>query len=263
MDRKTLRKYTAPAREAGIEPGGPPLGEADWRALVTGWFPQLVDTRLRQVSWPGIEPHRDYIADQLKAGVTAATIHQRLRDEHGLAASGGERAPVDPGEPARGRPPCPGHRAARRPATRRGAGADRLRAAGDVARPGHRAPPHGVGVRDGAVLLAAHVRAPHPGHGSAGVDRGARGSVRVLRRRPGPAGAGQPEDRGGQARPLRPEDQPLVCGAGRALRHPHRPGPRGEAQGQTAGGTADALCSGLVLAGPGVRLARRRCAPAR
>jgi transposase len=87
VDRKTLRKYTAPAREAGIEPGGPPLGEADWRALVTGWFPQLVDTRLRQSSWPEIQPHRDYIADQLKAGVTAATIHQRLRDEHGLAAS--------------------------------------------------------------------------------------------------------------------------------------------------------------------------------
>jgi hypothetical protein len=36
VDRKTLRKYTAPARAAGIEPGGPPLAEADWRVLVTG-----------------------------------------------------------------------------------------------------------------------------------------------------------------------------------------------------------------------------------
>lgn len=87
VDRKTLRKYLAPAREAGMEPGGPPLAEADWRALVAGWFPQLVDTRLRQTSWPGIEPHREYIADQLKAGVTAATIHQRLTSERGLAAS--------------------------------------------------------------------------------------------------------------------------------------------------------------------------------
>lgn len=70
-----------------MEPGGLPMGEADWRTLVAGWFPELVDTRLRQSSWPGIEPHRDYIAAQLKVGVTAATIHQRLRDEHGLDAS--------------------------------------------------------------------------------------------------------------------------------------------------------------------------------
>lgn len=48
---------------------------------------ELADARLRQVSWPVIECHRDYIAGQLKAGVTAATIHQRLVDEHGLAAS--------------------------------------------------------------------------------------------------------------------------------------------------------------------------------
>jgi hypothetical protein len=87
VDRKTLRKYTGPARAAGIEPGGPPMTEADWRTLATGWFPELVDTRLRQVSWPGIEPHRDYIAAQVKVGVRVATIHQRLAAEHGLDAS--------------------------------------------------------------------------------------------------------------------------------------------------------------------------------
>ena len=70
VDRKTQRKYTAPARAAGIEPGGPPMAEADWRMLVAGWFPELSDAGLRQVSWPRIEPHRDYIAAQLKAGVT-------------------------------------------------------------------------------------------------------------------------------------------------------------------------------------------------
>ena len=56
-----------------------------------GWWwsgsEELSDARLRQVSWPVIEEHRDYLAAQLKAGVTAATIHQRLVDEHGLAAS--------------------------------------------------------------------------------------------------------------------------------------------------------------------------------
>lgn len=87
VDRKTLRKYTGPARAAGIEPGGPPMAEADWRTLAAGWFPELLDTRLRQVSWPSIEPHRDYIAAQLKAGVTVATIHQRLAVEHGMHAS--------------------------------------------------------------------------------------------------------------------------------------------------------------------------------
>ena len=87
VDRKTLRKYTAPAVAAGMAPGGAPMDEADWRRLATEWFPQLTDHRLRQVSWPGIEPHRDYIAAQLKAEVTVATIHQRLRDEHDLDAS--------------------------------------------------------------------------------------------------------------------------------------------------------------------------------
>ena len=56
VDRKTLRKYTAPAVAAGMAPGGPPMAEADWRRLAAEWFPQLVDHRLRQVSWPGIEP---------------------------------------------------------------------------------------------------------------------------------------------------------------------------------------------------------------
>ena len=87
------------------------------------------------------------------------------------------------------------------------------------------------------------------------VDRAPRRGVRVLRRRPRPAGPGQPQDRGGPARPLRPEDQPVVCRAGRTLRHPRRPGPRAQAQGQGAGRAADAVCPGLVLAGPGVHLA--------
>lgn len=88
VDRGTLRKYLAPAEAAGIAPGGPPmLVEADWRRLVAEWFPQVVDTTVRATTWPEIAEHRDYIVGQLGLGVTQATIHQRLRDEHGLRAS--------------------------------------------------------------------------------------------------------------------------------------------------------------------------------
>ena len=87
VDRKTLRKYIAPAEAAGITPGGPPRSEQEWAELVRVWFPQLADTRLRQVTWPAISEHHDYIVAQLKAGVRMSTIHQRLLDERGLAAS--------------------------------------------------------------------------------------------------------------------------------------------------------------------------------
>jgi hypothetical protein len=62
VDRTTLLNHVGPARAAGFAPGGPPMGEGDWRTLVTGWFPELSDTGL-------------------------ATIHQRLSDERGLDAS--------------------------------------------------------------------------------------------------------------------------------------------------------------------------------
>jgi transposase len=87
IDRKTIRKYVAPAVAAGLHPGGAPVAASDWAELVRGWFPGLVDTRLRQVTWPEIGRHHETIRQLLAAGVTQATIHQRLRDEHGLAAS--------------------------------------------------------------------------------------------------------------------------------------------------------------------------------
>ena len=87
VDRKTLRKYVGPAAAAGIVPGGPAKSEEDWAELVRGWFPELADTRLRQVTWPAIAEHHDYIVGQLTARVRMSTIHQRLRDERGLAAS--------------------------------------------------------------------------------------------------------------------------------------------------------------------------------
>jgi hypothetical protein len=94
VDRKTIRKYIAPVVAAGIAiaPGGPAKGEAEWQELVREWFPELSDARLRQVTWPAIAEHHDYIVAQLKAGVRMSTIHQRLSDERGLAASVPEEA---------------------------------------------------------------------------------------------------------------------------------------------------------------------------
>ena len=87
LSRNTVRKYLAAAEAAGLAPGGPPVGQEQWAELAREWFPELADTRLRQVTWPAIGVHRDYIVEQLAAGVTVATIHQRLRDERGLAVS--------------------------------------------------------------------------------------------------------------------------------------------------------------------------------
>src|SRR2546430_14202817 len=89
VDRKTIRKYLAPAVAAGMAPGGPAMSQQGWAALVMRWFPQLADTRLRQGTWPEIARHHEYITEMLKAGVTPATIYQRLRGDHGVAASGG------------------------------------------------------------------------------------------------------------------------------------------------------------------------------
>jgi transposase len=86
LDRKTVRKFLAPALAEGLVPG-PPAGELVWAQRIAGWFPGLSDARLRQVTWPAIEAHRDYIVAQLKDEVTVSTISSRLSAERGLTAS--------------------------------------------------------------------------------------------------------------------------------------------------------------------------------
>ena len=86
VDAKTVRKYVAPAQAAGITPGGPRLSRAEWAELVGGWFPELVDTKARSATFPLIEAFRERIATMLATN-TATTVHQRLRDEDGLAVS--------------------------------------------------------------------------------------------------------------------------------------------------------------------------------
>jgi len=86
VDRRTVKKYVSSAEKAGISPGGPPIGEEAWRAMVRGWFPQLYDTRLVRPTWDDIAKHHDYIAD-LVGIVPVSVIHQRLSDEAGLEVS--------------------------------------------------------------------------------------------------------------------------------------------------------------------------------
>ena len=133
VDRKTLRKYVAPAVAAGIAPGGPGKSEDEWHELVRGWFPELADTRLRQVTWPAIAEHHDYITEQLKAGVRMSTIHPAAA---GRAGAGGQRCELPPlreCQRAGEGPAVAGDGVEPAPGRGRGAGADRLRAAGPVA----------------------------------------------------------------------------------------------------------------------------------
>ena len=87
VDRKTARKYVAAAETAGIRQERMPLSEAELDARVREWFPELADTRLRQVTWQVIEPYQEYIREQLKAGVAVARVHRWLREKHGVAVS--------------------------------------------------------------------------------------------------------------------------------------------------------------------------------
>jgi Integrase core domain len=84
VDRGTVRKYVAPAEAAGLVPGGAPLSRAEWAELVAGWFPELVDAKARSLTYGEINAHRERIEAMLATN-TLATVHQRLRDEHGLA----------------------------------------------------------------------------------------------------------------------------------------------------------------------------------
>jgi hypothetical protein len=87
VDPKTVRKYVAPAIEAGLVPGGAPLSRAQWATLAAEWFPETADRSSLQSTWPQIAVHRDQVKTWLDGGVTVATIHQRLRDNLGLSAS--------------------------------------------------------------------------------------------------------------------------------------------------------------------------------
>jgi transposase len=88
IDRKTIRKYLAPALAEGLAPSpDEPFDEQLWRARIGRWFPELVDPAARALTWPQIAEHHQWITDQLQVPVTVATIAQRLRDDHRVEVS--------------------------------------------------------------------------------------------------------------------------------------------------------------------------------
>ncbi|WCS16911.1 IS21 family transposase [Mycobacterium marinum] len=88
IDRKTIRKYVAPALAEGLEPAPrEPFEEPVWRERIKRWFPELVDPSVRALTWDQIGVHHDWIDEQLKVPVTVATIAQRLRDDRGVDVS--------------------------------------------------------------------------------------------------------------------------------------------------------------------------------
>ena len=89
VDRKTVRKYVSAAVGAGLSPGTG-LGLDGWAQRIGVWFPDRADPRLRRSSWTVFDQDEAWIREQLAAGVTVATIWQRLRDER--HADGSERS---------------------------------------------------------------------------------------------------------------------------------------------------------------------------
>ncbi|MEU6511987.1 hypothetical protein [Streptomyces sp. NPDC046942] len=174
--------------------------EADWAKLIKGWFPDLAYRRLRQVTWAEIDPHRDYVKSLLET-TTVTTIHQRLWDEQKLKVSlTAFRRWVHENLPEM---------------TAR----SKVTVLRDAVGPGSEAqidygflgqwinPSTGKRHRIWAFVMVLpcsrhmFVRSGGP-HGPARLDRGPRGGVSLLRRRPAPAGAGQPAHGGGSAGPL-------------------------------------------------------------
>lgn len=52
IDRKTIRKYLAPALAEGLAPSPDvAFDEQVWRARIGRWFPELIDPAVRALTW--------------------------------------------------------------------------------------------------------------------------------------------------------------------------------------------------------------------
>ena len=204
-----MAKYVAPARAAGLVPGGPPVSERAMAGKGAGPGSRTwLDTRLGRPSWPEIDPHHGGRIEALVGVVPASVAHQRLVDEVGLGVSVASFRRYAAGPvPRRGAPGRGGHLApaGRAPATkpkwttatwapgRDPASGQRRRvwAFSMVLSYSRHLFVCPVSVMDQQAWADAHVAA-----------------FEFFGSSPAPGCARQPARRGGQARPLRPQDKP-------------------------------------------------------
>lgn len=85
VDRRTVRKYIAKARERGYVPGSSPPPEG-WRAFVLETMAESVQRRQATEAMSRIAALHQEVVEGLER-TTAATVWQRLRDERGLRVS--------------------------------------------------------------------------------------------------------------------------------------------------------------------------------
>ena len=79
------------------------MSRAEWAGLVAGWFPGLVDARVRSLTFGTVDAHRGVIRSMLESN-TVSTVWQRLHDEAGLADTQGfDELPPVRGRSSRGR----------------------------------------------------------------------------------------------------------------------------------------------------------------
>jgi len=200
IDRKTIRKYLAPALAEDLQPApDEPFDEELWRARIERWFPELVDPAARALTWPQIAAHHQWITDQLGVPVTVATIAQRLRDDHRVEVSEStvRRYIATTFTEARLEEQVTVPRGAVEPGSEAQIDYGKPR---DVVRPGVGASGRGVGVRDGPVVFAGAVRAAGAADGPNILERFACGGVRVFRWCSGAVGVRQPQNRCGATR---------------------------------------------------------------
>ena len=245
VDRGTVAKYTAKAEAEGYAPTAPRCRPSSGTTLVHGWFPELVDPRERSLTHETIEAHRTDIEEMLKTntahdGASAPARRTRSRP----SASRASAATCGGSSQRRSCATSPRRLAPRSPLARR------LRSTTATSARGSTRWPTGCG-GCGRSSWCSRVRATcssaRAHHGPAHVDAVPRRGVRLLRWRAAPPGERQPEDRGDQARHLRPQAQPLLRRVRRPLRLSHRPGPGPETQGQAPSRADDALRQGLYV----------------
>lgn len=85
--RPTVRKYVEAAQRGGLTRGRRRRGEAAWERLAHETVERVSRQREPGTVTKEVGAYHDYLSERVGT-VRLSVLHQRLRDEHGLAASG-------------------------------------------------------------------------------------------------------------------------------------------------------------------------------